>query len=341
MEEKITEEIITEDVIASTVEGASEATASDELTQAPAQETPADESGKKDTLFSNKRKLIICAIATVLVVILAVFGLSFVMPKSVTGSWELTVNPEITTDATDDQIEESDRVYYIFEKANRYGNGQWHICFDGGVEYYEYDLLQEDGVKKINLGSQNLEYKITGSKLLGTAKLSVIFPEYTDESTGTTVEAQEYVFEQRRAPKYEKSSYKDYEIDEKLVKEWATNERTLSYFYYSLSYVQTVNFMDTGVMTIHYESADLGLDRYMYYEYTAQNNELTFSLVTDKETKYTVKYDFDENGNLKFTDDTTQASIFADQFFGDFTFYTIENLPEPSQATGDELALYE
>lgn len=338
MEDKITEEIIAES-------NAVEETLKEESVKEIFNETVSEEapleSKKKTSLFADKRKLTICGVVAVLVVALVVVGLSFLLPKGITGSWELTVNPEITTEATDDQIEEADRVYYVFEKANRYGNGQWHICFDGGVEYYEYELLEEDGVKKVNLGSQNLEYKITGSKLLGTAKLTVIFPEYTDESTGTTVGATEYIFEQRRAPKYEKSSYKDYEIDEKLVNEWATNERTLSYFYYTLSYVQTVEFNNNGIMTIHYESEDLGLDRYMYYAYTAKDNKITFSLVTDRETKYEVKYEFDGNGNLKFTDDTTESSIFADQFFGDFTFYTLDNLPEPSQATGDQLALYE
>lgn len=253
-------------------------------------------------------------------------------PKSVTGEWELTVNPEVAV-ATPDQIDDADRVYYIFEKPNRYGEGKLSICYQGGIEYREYKLTESDDVEKINLGSVDLDYKITGSKVLGNAKITLIYPEYTDETTGQTVKAQKYVLEQENAPDYKSESYDDYETDSALLSQWTSNERTLSYFTYLLTYVQTVEFTDDGVMVIHYESADLALDRYMYYAYTAKDNELTFSLVTDKDTKYTVAYEFDDDGNLKFTDDTTTDSIFADAFFGEFTYYTPQNLPDATQPT--------
>lgn len=274
-----------------------------------------------------KKKLVIIVIVAVFIVAGVVIGGSFIVPKTIKGAWELTVNPEVMV-ATPDEVDDSDRVYYVFDKPDKYGKGQWHICYQGGIEYYEYALLEEEGVEKINLGSENLEYKITGSKLLGNAKVSLIYPEYTDESTGVTYEAQEYVLEQAKAPQYEKSAYKDYEVDKLLVGEWATNERSLAYMYYSFYYTETVSVKDNGVMTIHYESEDLGLDRYMYYAYTAKDGKLTFSLVTDKDTEYTVSYTFDENGRLKFIDDTTSASIFADAFFGDVTYYNPKDLPE-------------
>ncbi|MBQ8057641.1 MAG: hypothetical protein IJ275_04835 [Ruminococcus sp.] len=288
----------------------------------------------------KRKKISVLSVAVVLVILILCVVLSFVGKKSIEGEWELTVNPEVTQ-ATPDEIEDADRVYYIFEKPNQYGNGKWKICYDGGVEYYEYDLIEKDGEELINLGSVDLTYKFTGSKLLGNAKITLVYPEYTDEQTGQTVQAQEYVLEQAKAPDYEKESYDDYEVDDELIGEWATNERTLAYYYYSIPYSQTVSFTDKGVMTIRYESEDLALDRYMYYAYTAKDNKLTFSMVTDKDTKFTVSYKLDENGNLKFNDDTTQNSIFADAFFGDFTFYTPENLPEPSQATIDEAAITE
>ncbi len=299
------------------------------------EETTENTAEEKGFFHSKKGLAVIIAIAVVLALLIAV-GLSFILPKSVAGAWELVENPEVAQ-ATSDEIPESDRVYYVFDKPNRYGKGQWNICYQGGVEYYDYEFTEEDSIEKINLGSLNLEYKITGSKLLGNAKLTLVYPETTDESTGQTLDAQEYILVQAKAPDYEKASYKNYEVDEKLTGEWATNERTLSYYYYTFSYLETVSIGDKGVMTIHYESEDLGLDRYMYYAYTASGSELTFSLVTDKDTQYTVSYEFDENGNLRFLDDTTQSSIFADAIFGGATYYTPENLPAPTQATIDEL----
>ena len=78
-------------------------------------------------------------------------------------------------------------------------------------------------------------------------------------------------------------------------------------------------------MTIRYKSADLALNRVMYYAYTVSDRKLTFSPVTDKDTKYTVSYGFDKNGNLKFTEDKTSASIFADAFFSDVTYKKSES----------------
>ncbi len=289
---------------------------------------------ERDDLKPKREKshtIIISIIAVLLVIVTVAVLISFLVPKSVEGSWELVVNPEVPQ-ATADQIDDADRIYYVFGESNKYGQGEWKTLYDGGVEHYEYKLLEDDGVDKINLGAADLEYKITGSKLFGLAKMTILLPENTDEENTQEQEVQEYVFKQRKAPDYSKESYDGYTVDEQLIGEWATNERTVSYFYYTLSYVQTVNFYDNGIMAIRYQSEDLALDRYMYYAYTAKDNELTFSLVTDKETKYTVKYQFDDNGNLKFFDDTTTTSIFADAFFGDFTFYTPENLPEATQA---------
>ncbi len=293
---------------------------------------------KKNKSFLKSKKGLIVIVASLFMLIIGlVIGGSFIIPKDVSGAWELVVNPE-AVEATVDEILEEDKAYYVFDKPDRYGRGEYRTCYQGGVEHYKYELMEEDSVKKINLGTEDMVYRITGSKLLKSAKLTVIFPEYTDESTGVSYEAQEYVFEQAKNPQYEKQSYKDYETDSKIMGEkYTSNERTLAYYYYYFPYVETIEFTDEGVMVIHYESAQLGLDRYMYYSYTAKDSELTFSLVTDKETKYTVSYEFDGNGNLRFINDTTENSIFADAFFGNFTFYTSENLPAPTQASVDEL----
>ncbi len=109
-----------------------------------------------------------------------------------------------------------------------------------------------------------------------------------------------------------------------LIGEWVTNERTLSYYANELSYTESVEFLENGVMVINYFSEELLLDRDMYYAYTTENNSLIFSLVTDKETEYQVSYALDKDGNLKFENDDTSFSIFADAFFSDVTYYPKE-----------------
>lgn len=296
---------------------------------------------KKKGILSNKLLLLPVIFLSVVFVAAVVIGVSFIAPKNIKGAWELVVNPELPA-ATADEISDSDKAYYVFDKPDSYGRGEYHTCYQGGVEYYKYELLKEDSVNKINLGAENMEYRITGSKLLGNAKLTIIFPGYDNESTGETFEAQEYVFEQAKDPKYEKQCYKDFSTDSALTGEkWTGNERTLAYYYYEIPYTQTVEFTDNGIMKIRYESKDLALDRYMYYAYTAKDNELVFSLVTDKDTKYTLSYNFDENGNLKFADDKTASSIFADEFFGEFTYFTQDNLPQPTTSADTDPALTE
>lgn len=289
---------------------------------------------------ANKKKSIrflLIALSAVVVLAGLVIGGSFIIPKSITGTWELVVNPEAAV-ATADEIPESEKVYYVFDKSDRYGRGDGRLCYQGGVEPLKYELLEENKVQKINLGAEDMEYIIKGSKLLGCAELTLIYPEYTDESTGTYYEAQEYIFRQAKSVEYEKIAYKDFETDSRLISEIRTsNERTLAYFYYDIPYTQSVEFTDDGIMIIHYLSEELRLDRYMYYAYTAENSELTFSSVVDKETKYTLAYEFDENGNLRFINDTTSGSVFSDAFFGDFTYYTDENLPEPSTVVNNEM----
>ena len=281
---------------------------------------------RDDLKKNNKKWLPIIAVALV-VTIAGVIGCSFLWPKSISGGWELVVNPEISQ-ATPDEVEDSDQVYYTFSKPSKFGDGTYKTYYDGGVEEGSYKLSEKDSKELINLGTEDLEYKITGLKFLGNAKLVITYPEYTNEETGESTPAQDYVFEQAKVPNYEKECYDSYETDSKLIGSFTSNERTLAYYMYELPYTQTVEFSDNGIMTIRYQSQELMLDRYMYYAYTADNNNLTFSLVTDKETEYTVNYDFDENGNLIFTDDSTNGSIFADEFFSTVTYYTKESLED-------------
>lgn len=278
--------------------------------------------------MKNKRMIIIVT-ATVVLAVVGLITFMLLTPKSIEGDWEMTVNPE-TAKATPDEAEKSvrDRVYYTFSKPGEYGDGTYKTCYDGGIEEGTYKLSEKNGKKLINLGTEDMEYTITGSKLFGSAKLTIIFPEQTDEQTGQTTEAQDYVFSQAKAPKYENESYDSFETDKALTAEWMTNERTLTYSVYTLSYTQTVNFNDKGIMTIRYESTDLMLDRTLYYAYTAKDGALSFSLVTDKETQYTVSYTINSDGNLVFTQDETDASIFSDAFFGAVTYYPPDKLPK-------------
>ncbi len=271
-------------------------------------------------IFKRKWQLFLLIFFGVILLVAGVIGASFILPKNISGAWELVKNPEIT----ESEGGSKENAYYVFEKSDRYGSGEYYTCYQGGVEYFEYELLEQDSVEKINLGTEDMEYKITGSKLMGNAKLTIIFPEYTDEITGEKHVASKYVFKQAKKPLYEKQNFEGYDVDKSLVGTWINSERTLSYYQYTYSYEQSVEIKDNGIMIIRYKSDDLALDRYMYYAYTAKDSELTFSLVTDKDTKYTVSYGFDESGNLKFSDDTTTGTIFADAFFGEFTFYAAD-----------------
>jgi len=285
----------------------------------------------KDKQVQKKRIIIIAVIAVVLIAAGAL-AYAFLAPSTIEGDWEMIVNPE-TSKATRDEVQDRDRVYYSFGKPGEYGDGIYKTYYDGGVEEGAYKLSKKDGKAYINMGTEELEYSVTGSWLLGSAKLTITFPSQTDEETGQSTPAQDYIFTRAKAPKYENESYDSFETDQALISEWMTNERTLTYYVYTLSYTETVSFNDKGIMTIRYESTDLMLDRTMYYAYTATDGELTFSSVTDKETKYTVAYSFDQNRNLIFTNDDTESSIFADAFFGDVTYYPPDRLPK---STPDE-----
>ena len=134
---------------------------------------------------------------------------------------------------------------------------------------------------------------------------------------------QQTMFSQEQIHLNMRASLNTFETDEKLIASWTTGERTLSYFADELHYTETVTFLESGVMMIHYFSEDLALDRSMYYSYTAADGTLTFSLVTDKETHYQAVYSFDAEGNLQFINDETASSIFAD-VFSDVTYYLMK-----------------
>lgn len=272
----------------------------------------------------SKNRIIICVVAVVVLIAAGAAAFLFLMPNSVEGDWELVVNPEVAK-ATPDEAQTAQKVYYSFSKPGEYGDGKYKTFYDSGIEEGNYKLSEKDGQKMIDMGTGELVYTITGSKLFGGATLTITYPETTDQQTGQKTEAQDYIFKTATAPKYEKGSYASYETDKKLTGAWITDERTLSYAVNELSYTETVKFNDSGIMTIRYESKDLALDRVMYYAYTVKDGKLTFSPVTDKDTKYTVSYSFDKNGNLKFTEDKTSASIFADAFFSDATYKMSES----------------
>lgn len=260
-----------------------------------------------------KKKLLIILIAVVVLVAAGITAYMLFSPKSLSGDWEMVVNPELSK-ATPDEADSAEKTYYSFSQPGEYGDGEYKTIYDGGVEKGEYKLSEKNGKKYINMGTDDLEYRIEGSTL------TITYPAHTDEQTGKKVSAQDYVFNSAKAPDYENESYESYHTDAFLLSEWETKDRTLDYYANKLSYTETVKFDGNGVMTIHYESKDLALDRYMYYAYSADNNKLTFSLVTDKDKKNTVSYKASKNGNLKFTDDKTASSIFSDAVFSDAVY---------------------
>lgn len=272
--------------------------------------------------MKSKKSAIITAVVVALIAVGAVVFL-FLAPSTLSGDWQLVENPEITK-ASPDEASTAGDVFYSFGSAGEYGDGEYKTFFEGGVEQGSYKLSEKQGKKLINLGTEDLEYKISGSTLFGNATLTITYPERTDEQTGAKTPAQDYVFEQAKAPDYGKESYDLYKTDEALVSGWKTTERKLTYFTEELSYTETVEFLENGIMTIHYESKDLALDRYMYYAYSAENGKLIFSVVTDKDKKYTVTYGFEKNGSLKFRGDKTQCSIFSDAVFSDVAYSPVK-----------------
>lgn len=271
-------------------------------------------------ILNKKKKLILITIIVVALIVGAVIYCLVIKNDSqtISGNWEMIVNPEITN-STSDEANDSQKVYYTFSEPGKYGDGKYKTIFDGGIEEGEYKLSEKDGKSYINIGTEDLEYKIVDSKL------TITYPESVDEQTGEKISAEDYVFSKAKAPEYENEAYESFETDKDLIAKWVTEERTLSYYTNELSYTETVEFLENGVMIINYSSEDLLLERYMYYSYTVEDNTLLFSLVTDKETKYKVSYTLDNNGNLNFENDETSSSIFADAFFSDVTYYHKED----------------
>lgn len=272
---------------------------------------------KEKTTSNKKIPIISISVAAVALAFAGIALYSFFAPGTIDGGWEMIVNPEISK-ATADEVEAKDKVYYSFDKTDDYG-GKYKTYYQGGVEEGSYKLSEKDNKKYINLGTEDLEYSITGSKLFGRAKLTITYPETTDEQSGTTTTAQDYVFVQAKAPDYENESYSTFNTDKELLAQWA-GSRKLTYLTTEIPYSESIKFDDKGIMTIHYKSDELLLDRYMYYAYTAQDGELKFSPVTEKDNQYSVKYKIDKEGNLLFTEDKTDGSIFADEFFSDATY---------------------
>ncbi len=265
----------------------------------------------KDKQNPKKKILWIAGIATVFAAsALVICFIRMNAEQTISGEWEMIVNPEIT-----DPVSSTQKVYYTFSQPGQYGDGTYRTIFDSGIEKGGYKLSEKDGISYINMGTLDLAYKIEGSEL------TITYPESTDPQTGEKIPEEDYILKRAKAPDYETESYESFTADKALFAAWITEERTLSYYTTELSYTETVEFLESGVMVIHYDSEDLFLDRYMYYAYTTENNTLTFSPVTDKETKYQVSYTLDENGNLRFENDAASGSIFADAFFSDVIYY--------------------
>lgn len=267
-------------------------------------------------ILNKKKKLILTAVivAALIAGALVVILVKMNAKQTISGDWEMIVNPEIVNFASDEE-DSSPKVYYTFGKPGKYGDGEYKTIFDGGIEAGTYKLSEKDGKSYINMGTIDLEYKIKGSEL------TITYPESSDEQTGEVFPAEDYVFSRAKAPEYKKEAYDSFETDKALIAQWITEERSLSYYTNELSYTETVEFLENGVMIIRYYSEDLLLDRYMYYAYTAGDGTLIFSPVTDKETKYQVSYTLCNDGTLRFENDETTASIFSDAFFSDVTYY--------------------
>lgn len=290
---------------------------------------------EREDLKPKKKKWLTSVIGIVVSIFLVlgslfIFAPNLMMPKNILkGTWELTVNPDRIAE-DDSKLKESDRTFYEFSKIDADGKGTWKSYNNGCVETGEFTIFKKSGKTYINLGGEDLEYKLKGNKNFNKAKFTLIYPEQKDPSTGQVFPASTYVMEQSPNPEYDKNTYNEYNTDSKILGEWKSNERALQYFTEAIPYNQTVTFNDNGIMNIRYETE--GLNILSYYAYTVKDNKLTFSLVTDLKTKYTVEYNIDEAGNLKFVDTTTtQSPIFGDAFFGEYTYYRPDKISESTE----------
>lgn len=289
---------------------------------------PVIKNEKKDKK-PKKRIYIVCAI--VLVVLMAVgslflFAPNLMMPKSaLKGTWELTVNPDRIVE-DEKNLKESERTFYELSKMDSDGKGTWKTYNNGCVEEGKYFVFDKDGKDYINFGGNDLEYKLEGNKNFNNAKLTLVFPEQT--SSEYVIPSSTYVLEQAESPEYDTKTYDGYKTESKLLGEWKTNERELQSYAESVPCDQTVTFNDNGIMTSRCITAD-GPDILCYYAYTVKGDKLTFSLVTDLKTKYTVGYKIDADGKLRFLDDTkSQDPVFGGAVLGDFNYYRPEKLPK-------------
>ena len=176
--------------------------------------------------------------------ILAVSSLAFVScssknnePPTLNGDWELIENPEISDDSS------GEKVFYTFSEPGKYGDGTYKTIYDGGIETGDYKLSEKDGKEYINMGTGELEYTMSDSEL------TVIYPANSEEQ-----DDEKYIFKRETAPDYENESYDSFEIDEDLISEWITEERTLPYYTGELS-MTFVNGGD-GTYTITYNTAN-------------------------------------------------------------------------------------
>lgn len=90
--------------------------------------------------LNKKRKLLLLAIITIVLIISVLIVFYFINKNSLTisGEWEMIVNPEITES---DDGDHSQKVYYTFSVPGKYGDGKYKTIFDGGIEEGDYKLL--------------------------------------------------------------------------------------------------------------------------------------------------------------------------------------------------------
>ncbi len=103
--------------------------------------------------LSRKKKVILIAVGVfALSVSIIVVSLS-VKEKSqtISGDWEMIVNPEIA-ETTSEDVNTSQKVYYNFSEPGKYGDGTYKTIFDGGIETGEYKLSEKDGKSYIDMG---------------------------------------------------------------------------------------------------------------------------------------------------------------------------------------------
>ena len=277
-------------------------------------EAPAPQKKEKKGIFKYIHPSIFIAICVFVAALLAfgIYNIFFV--KTIEGSWVYEVSTDGTTSTADEA--ESQKIYYEFGKTDNEGVGELKMSSNGAVQKGEYQVSTEKDVNKITIGGAEYTYVVEGIKLFGNATLKLTMPESTDETTGTTIEAQTVELKQTDIPDFESDIFKDYKTDSKLTASKWSFSQNFEYYGQEFSYSNELEFQDNGILKIIVEQNGQSMEYNYAYTVTDKNKLKLRACTTTEEVEatYTIKGD--------------ELSFNEDSMFGSNVFYKDGKQPE-------------